>query len=129
MTKVYLVTNGETYEWNCSAIFATRKEAERYLELFVFADTVESWDLGVPDMPMDREITSWSCRYTMRGEDMRCSPGALDHRSIGGIDGHKGKNRGTSVYARTDDEAKAKAIAVIEAKDGPISGAVGERGQ
>ncbi len=122
MKVVYLATNGESDEWNCSAIFATRKEAERYVALFAFADTVEVWGLGVPDMPMDAAIKSWSCRYDQRGEVLSCQPVALDHSAIGRTDGHKGKNRGISVYARTEDDARAQAMAIIERRDGPIYG-------
>lgn len=113
---VYLATNGADYDWDAYAVFATREEAERYVELFGFAHKVEKWEIA--DIPMDPDIRAWSCRYDMDGENMRCYPNALIHTQMGKVDGHKGKNRGTSVYAKTEDEAMEKAKAIIAKKDG-----------
>ena len=120
---IYLATNGEDYEWNVYAVFATRQEAERYVELFTFPKVVEEWRVGVPQMPMeDAAVTSWTCSYNWEGKDMQCHEGAMYHRMIGKLDGWKGKNRGTSVYARDEQEAKALAQKIIEGRDGPIYG-------
>lgn len=129
MNKVYLATNGDNYEWSVEAIFATREEAERYVQLFALADEVEEWTLGIPDMPMEPDIKAWSCRYPYpdvfnefpeKQQAIQCREGALSHGHIGLVDGHKGKNRGTSVYARTEEEAITKAREVIAKRDGHI---------
>lgn len=116
---VYLATNGDDYEWSVEAIFATEAEAQRYVDLFGFAKTVERWEVGVSGMPTDPEVTTWICRFSDNGTEMRCHRGALSHGSIGMIDGWKWANRGTAVYARTEQEAHEKALAIIEDRDGP----------
>lgn len=123
---VYLATNGDVYEWSMYAVFATKAEAERYVELFAFADTVERWEVGAPDMPMDPEVKTWSCRYNgmhmtrKKGDpvELVCHEGALLHGHIGHVDGRRELNNlGTSVYARTAEEAYEKAKAIIDGKE------------
>ena len=116
---VYLATNGDAYEWRVEGIFATADEAHRYVGLFALASTVERWEVGIPDMPMDPEVQPWRCAFDWEGKKMTCHPGGLSHAFIGHIDGWKWGNRGTTVYAKTEQEAYETALAIIEAKDGP----------
>lgn len=121
MTKkkryLYLCTNGDDYEWSCEAVFTNRADAERYAAMFGFGDHVERWE--IPELPDDPDVVAWRCKFDWEGKEMTCHKGGLSHRYIGQIDGWKWGNRGTVVYARNEEEARAKALAVIEAKDGP----------
>lgn len=114
---IYLATNGDTYEWNAYAAFTSKADAERYVAMFAFPEKVERWE--VPELPDDHNVTAWTCRFDWDGNAMTCHSGALSHDHIGHIDGWKWGNRGTAVYARNEQEAYDKALAIIEAMDGP----------
>ena len=116
--KIYVVSNGESYEYYVYAIFNTREEADRYNELFLFPSTVEEWDIPSFKLPDDPDEKVWRFRYNNGKEGFTLTLGGLDHTHVNRVDGIRGMNRGTTVFAKTATEAIERAKALIERKDG-----------